>query len=124
MNRYLYSKNGVYAGKIKVSEFDSYPIRSTDIKPPSTNDNEVAVFNGLSWSIVNPSNIVKPVDLSAREFKERVAAIGKFKAVNNEAGKNDMDAIDFEYRDFFNSQSVPDYVSAVLDAGELAQVFE
>lgn len=131
MKRYILGKNGIYTGReIDISKYDTYPSRSTDIKPPSLKEGEYAQFDGEVWQIITelpPVKVPVPASLDKRQFRRALDQFGLLDTVNSEVKKAPIShQIDFEYSDTFERDLIREIVNGAFDAmtdSEIDQLF-
>ena len=92
MKRYLYDSQFILTGDIEVSEFDTFPHRSTLIEPPKLGRGEFAVFRGKGWDIITERPIVPvTVPQMVTKAQARLALYDAGKLAEVEAALNALE---------------------------------
>lgn len=84
MNRYVFDRNGFFTGQVLVlTEFDTYPGRSTETAPPLIPAGQFARWDGTQWHIVSDRVITQdvPSEITKRQGRQQLITMGLISSV-------------------------------------------
>lgn len=81
--RYVFDKDFYFVGAISVSDFDTFPSKSTDTAPPPIPEGRFARWDGTQWHIVSDRVTTQsvPSEITKRQGRQQLIIMGLISSV-------------------------------------------